>query len=71
MLAVVAVAVVMPLIHRVVLVVAVLVLGVVQVVCQQHKCQAQAELLILVVAAAVALITLQLIQPNHLVALAL
>jgi hypothetical protein len=71
MLAVVEVAVVMPLIHRVVLVVAVLVLGVVLVVCQQHKCLAQAELLILAVAVVAALTTLQLTQPNHLVALAL
>jgi len=71
MLAVVAVAVVMPLIHRVGQAVVVLVLGAVLVDYQQLKWQAQAELLILAVEAVVALTTLQLTQPNHLVALAL
>jgi hypothetical protein len=71
MLVVVEVAVVMPLIHQVVLVVAVLVLGAVLVDYQQPKWQAQAELLILVVVVAVALTTLQLTQPNQAAALAL
>jgi hypothetical protein len=71
MLAVVEVVVVMPLIHRVGQAVAVLVLGVVLVDYQQLKWQAQAELLILAVEVAVALTTLQMNQPNHLVALAL